>query len=350
MNLEQLEYQPHFPSAYRPGIGIIGSGGVVRKAHLPAYHKYGLNVVGIYDISPAATQGVKEQFGVQTIFRTLDDLLAQPEIAVVDIATHPAQRAALIRQALAAGKHVLSQKPLALDIKTAAELVEEARQRGLTLAVNQNGRWAPAWRIATLLIQQGAIGEVLAVTHLFEHSFHWVTGTPFDIIPNYALYDYAIHWFDSIRCWMGETPIASVRAREYRTPNQQPNSKAPWGMWAEIAYENGANAMIRGVDCTPVQKRHPFWIHGTRGTIHGSVLGEDFVMLERNGVSSHFQLEGEWFPDGFAGAMGELLCAIAEEREPSHSAQNNLLTLQMTLAACLSSNESSRPVRLEEVQ
>jgi len=57
-----------------------------------------------------------------------------------------------------------------------------------------------------------------------------------------------------------------------------------------------------------------------------------------------YELDGHWFPDGFAGAMGELLCAIAEDREPANSARDNLLTLELTLATCRSADEDGRPI------
>jgi hypothetical protein len=61
-------------------------------------------------------------------------------------------------------------------------------------------------------------------------------------------------------------------------------------------------------------------------------------------------LQGAWFPDGFAGTMGELLCAIAEDREPYHSARHTLFSLQMTLAACQAADNDGEPVLFEEVQ
>ena len=75
----------------------------------------------------------------------------------------------------------------------------------------------------------------------------------------------------------------------------------------------------------------------------------DFVELERDGTSQRYALRGEWLPDGFAGTMAELCSAIAEDREPFNSARHNLLSLQMTLAACRSADEGGRPVALEEV-
>jgi predicted dehydrogenase len=150
--------------------------------------------------------------------------------------------------------------------------------------------------------------------------------------------------------------VSAVRARDYRTPNQPAESKTPWGAWIVVEYADGSSAMIRGVGCSQTRRpEKPFWIHGSDGTIRGRVLGSghmpgsESVELERDGRTVGFQLDGRWNPDGFAGAMGELLTAIAEDREPFNSARHNLLSLRMTLAACRSADEGGRPVRLDEV-
>jgi len=353
----ELDYRPSFPAGYRPDIGIVGCGGVVKTAHLPGYRRYGQRVVGVYDVRPEATEGVCEQFGVERIFGDLEELLSHPEIEIVDVATHPDVRPALIRQALAAGKHVLAQKPLAADMQTARELVEEGERLGLVVAVNQNGRWAPAWRAATLLIEQGAIGDVVAVTHLYHHDYGFTIGTVFDEIEHLVLYDYSVHWFDITRCWLEGKTVGTVRAFEYRTPNQPPESKAPWGAWAAIEYEDGSSALIRGVGSVETTRpRKLFWIHGSEGTIRGAVLGsgpvpgEEQLEVERDGTTTRFQLEGSWHTNGFAGAMGELVTAIVEKREPYNSARNNLLSLELTLAACRSAEDDGRPIALEREQ
>ena len=230
---------------------------------------------------------------------------------------------------------------------------QRASALGLEVAVNQNGRWAPAWRAATLLVEQGAIGDVVAVSHLYHHDYAFTVGTVFDEIDHLVLYDYSIHWFDITRCWLDEKKPTSVRAREYRTPNQPDTSKAPWGAWATIDYEDGSSASIRGVGCAQTSRpRKLFWIHGSEGTITGAVLGSgpvpgvERLELERDGRTTCFQLDGTWHTNGFAGALAELVSAIAEKREPYNSARHNLLSLELTLAACLSAEDDGRPVAL----
>ena len=349
----KIEYKPQFPAGEQLKIGLLGCGNIAKFGHLPAYQKYGLKVKGVYDPREEAVEGVQEKFGVEKVYANEDELLADPEIVIVDIATHPAERVGLMKKALLAGKHILSEKPFAPDVASAEEIITLADRLNLKVAVNHSGRWAPPWRIATLLIEQGAVGEPFAVTHLFDVNFAWwIPGTIFDTLKNYEIYDYAVHWIDITRCWMGEKPVAGVRAREYRTPHQPANSIAPYGMWIEMAYADGSNAMIRSVGTAETKKGgHLFWVHGSEGTLRGSLqLGSDFIELERGDLMTRYHLEGAWYIDGFGGTIGELMCAIVEHREPSHSARHNLLSLQMTLAACRSSDQDGALVRVDEIR
>ena len=189
------------------------------------------------------------------------------------------------------------------------------------------------------------------MTHLYDQNFAFTLGTVFDVVPHLVLYDYSVHWFDITRCWLDRrTPIA-VRAYDYRTPNQPPESAASWGAWATIEYEDGASGFIRAVGSSATTRpTKPFWIHGTEGTIRGHVLGSgatpgsELVELERAGRRTRFDLDGTWNSQGFAGTLAELVSAIAENREPYHSARHNLLSLELTLAACRSAEEDGRPV------
>lgn len=342
-----IDFRPHIPNDYHPGIAIVGIGGIVKSSHLPAYQKYGIPVAAVYDIRPEATAGIQNDFEIGRVAGSFEEILDDPAIEVVDIATFPEHRIPLVRQALMAGKHVLSQKPLALDPGSAQELIDLAAERGLKLAVNQNGRWSPPWRAATLLIEQGAIGELISITHLLDRSFRWTIGTHFETIPHWAIYDYTVHWIDITRTWMGDLTPVSVRGRDYRTPNQPPASLTPWGLTIEIDYDNGATAVIRATGGEPAAPEgHPFFINGTEGKIWGSALGTEYVELHRDGEHRRFELEGAWFPDGFAGTMGELLTAIAEDREPSNSARHNLRSLELTLAAVESADNGGAPVLL----
>jgi predicted dehydrogenase len=109
---------------------------------------------------------------------------------------------------------------------------------------------------------------------------------------------------------------------------------------------SGATSLLRipgsGVSSRP---GCPFWIHGTEATLRGSVLlDSDRLALDRGDGEVALPLSGAWFVDGFAGAMGELLCAVAEDREPENSAASGAGSVRVMLAALESASEGGSPV------
>jgi predicted dehydrogenase len=324
----------------RPGIAIIGAGGIVRSAHLPAYRAAGFPVIGIYDPSPEAVALARDVWPDLPAYESLEQALADPLVSVIDAATHPAPRAGIIEDALKAGKHVLSQKPFALDLATADRLIALAKEQNRWLAVNQNGRFSPPWAAATRAIQAGEIGRVRGVTHLFDTDFGWIEGTVFDSVPHWLIYDYAVHWIDIIRVWMGDAQPAWVRAEEFRTWAQPAGMKATAGLTLEFGYANGDRGLIRSGGRRGPLGGHPFWIDGETGNIRGSVLGRDSLYVNEKELA----LTGKWFNDAFSASMQELLDAIDENRVPSHHAVHNRLSLAMTLAACQSAELAGQRV------
>ncbi|TFV80867.1 Gfo/Idh/MocA family oxidoreductase [Microbacterium sp. dk485] len=341
--------RPHVPPD-PPGVGLIGAGAIARSAHLPAYARWGIPVVAIASRTPSSARALAGQFGIATVRDRVEDLLADPAVAVVDIATGPHGRVDLIAAAVAAGKHVLAQKPLVLEPHEAdrlAEVLALAAARGIRVAANMNARWAPPWRVATLLARAGEIGDVVGVTHLHDKPLPPLAGTPFDDVPHMLVNDYLAHWIDISRCWLEGSRVVSVAAHDSRVPGQPADAANPWQASIHIAVSSGATAAIRVVgDVRTDSGGCPFWIHGTAGTIRGSVLrGSDSVEIERDGERVSIDAEGEWFPDGFAGAMGELLTAVAEDREPENSAAHVLVSARLGMAAAASAANGGTPER-----
>lgn len=352
-NFSPPDYRPQFPSGANPAIGILGCGAIAQKAHLPAYQQYGLDVAGVWSRTPSTTDGIRARFdNVKRIYESPQNLLDDPSVGIVDIATPAENRLHWLSEAVDAGKHVLAQKPLAMDLDALPAVLSAARQNGVKIAVNQNGRWAPAWRLATLLIADGAIGDVVGVTHLHDKPLPPIAGTAFDDIDHMLITDYLMHWIDITRCWLAGKQAAGVRAADGRVPGQPSSARNPWSATIEIGCTDGAHAMLRVVgDVQTKRPSCPFWIHGTEGTIRGSVLqGSDRLELERNDATVQYALSGEWFVDGFAGAMGELISAVAEDREPHNSATDNIASLQLMLAAKTSAARNGADVTTGDLQ
>ena len=202
------------------GIGIVGVGRIVQSAHLPAYRKHDLRVMGGYDVSPSALDEALSA-GLPRGYRSLGELLDDPGVSVVDVATRPEGRAEVVHAALQAGKHVLAQKPSATSMEDGQSLVELADRMGCKLAVNVNGRWAPPWLGVTRLLAAGLLGRPFAVTHIYDVSYAWTRGTHFDEMDHFGLYDYSVHWVDIGLRWLQPALPLTVTAVDYRLESNQ---------------------------------------------------------------------------------------------------------------------------------
>ena len=339
----KLAYQPRDPRSYRPNIGLIACGGIT-SAHLRAYKAAGYKVVALCDlIKERALKRQEEFYPKADVYVDYRDVLARQDIEVVDIATHPKDREELLEAALRAGKHVLSQKPFVLDLDFGQKLIKLADRKSVKLAVNQNGRWAPHFAYLRSAIAEGLIGEVFAA-HLSVHWDHnWVKGKPFDKIRHCILYDFAIHWFDILNCFMGAKKARKVYASWARSPGQiaAPKMLAQVG----IEYDNAQASLTFDADVHYGDHDRNF-IAGTAGTLVTAPEGDQrgqVTLYTPRGFGKP-KLLGRWFPDGFHGTMGELLRAIEEDREPYNSARHNLESLALCFAA-VASAETGLPVK-----
>ena len=340
---------PRFPDE-RGGVAVLGAGAIARSAHLPAYQKHGVGVVGAWSRNPDTRAELRSS--VRRVYDDPAELLADPDVRIVDVATPTSVRVDWVEAAVNAGKHVLAQKPLTDSAEGIARLervLDRADAAGLVVAANQNGRWAPPWRATTELLRRGAVGDVVGVTHLHDKRLPPLVGTPFDRLEHMLLADYLNHWVDITHSWLEPARVTVVQASDARVPGQPPESRNPWSATVTMATDTGATALMRVVgDAVATEPACPFWVHGTEGTLRGSVLlGSERLSLDRGEGSRELPLEGAWFVDGFAATMGELMCAVAEGRQPENSARHALTTVRIVLAAVASAEAGGAPVAVE---
>jgi len=336
-----FSYQPLDPPPDAPAIGLVGCGGISEQ-HLLACRSAGLVVSVLCDRDRGKAEARRREFypdaAVTTDWR---DAVGRDDVGVIDVTTHPEERPPIIEGALRAGKHVLSQKPFVTDLETGRTLCDLADASGLQLAVNQNGRWAPHFAWMRAAVAAGSIGRPFAIDVSIHWDHGWTAGTPFDQTPHLLLHDFGVHWFDAVRTLLPGRIPRTVTASVLRAPEQE--ALQPLLAQATITYDDArANLTFCGADV--FHQRDVTVVSGQRGTLEssGPDLQQQTVRLfDAEGVAVP-QLQGQWFPDGFRGAITELLCAISEGRAPLHGARDNLESLQLCWAACASSM-SGRP-------
>lgn len=326
-----VPYLPPHPKTYRPRIAMIGTGGI-SASHLDAYGTAGWDVAALWNRTRSKAEEKAAEYCPQArIAEDWQALLADSDIDVVDITLHPEHRAPVIRAALEAGKHVLSQKPFVTDLALGEDLVKLAQDKNVKLAVNQNGRWAPHKAFMREAVRAGLIGEVLSA-HVAIHWNHgWTAGTPFDEIDDLVLYDFGVHWFDFIASMVGERAQTIIATAAH---GKGQANKVPLFAQALVRLDGGQASLTfdGGISHGP---RDTSFVGGTLGSLQsdGPDLGQQTVTMTTADGIARPKLEGQWFNDGFQGAMGELLCAIEEDREPSNGAAENLNSLAMAFTA-----------------
>jgi predicted dehydrogenase len=334
-----LDYLPA-ASTYRPKIGLIGAGGITEH-HLRAYQALGLDIATIADPDLQKTQSRCDEFFPDAIATTsAEDIFNNSEIEVIDIATHPAPRVALIESAIAAGKHILSQKPFVTDLAEGQRLCDLADKAGVKLAINQNGRWAPHYRWAAQAIRAGLLGRISSVdmNQQFDHT--WTAGTPFEDIHHLLLYDFGIHWFDFAQLFTGgqtaDQVFASVRHNSYQT------TKPPFLAHAVIDYPDTQARITLNAHVSHSQ-RDSLVICGEKGTLrsHGDTWNKHTITLETAAGIASPDLHGDWLTNGFQGTMMELLSSIEQNRTPENNARANLKSLALCFAAMHSADTHS---------
>ncbi|GAA0427539.1 oxidoreductase [Acrocarpospora corrugata] len=146
------------------GVALIGCGNIGINQHIPAWleRPNGYHLAAVADPDPRRREAARRVAGLapEDALDGLDAVLARPDIGVVDLSVPPGLRLELVRRAAGAGKHILTEKPLATTPAAAEAMVEICRAGGVTFGVVHNYLFFPELVAARALIDSGAIGDV----------------------------------------------------------------------------------------------------------------------------------------------------------------------------------------------
>jgi predicted dehydrogenase len=351
-----LDYKPKMPRRTDHGIGIVGAGGIVNYAHLPAYKKAGFKVVGIADKNHEQAERTAKEHGIPKVYATVGELLSDREVEIADVAVYPAQQVEIVAQATGAGKHLLCQKPFADEYAKAVRSVQLAEEAKVKIAVNQQMRWDAGIRCARLLIDEGWLGTPTYATIQVHCKTDWSLWPWIYQGKRLEIMFHSIHYIDSLRYLFGE-PV-TVFTSGTRAPGETTQAETKTlTIWE---YPSGLQVLIDV--CHTTWQDDPYAIfrfEGTEGVIKGTIglmynypSGRpdtlEFMSKRNPGYWFSARLQSMWIPDAFVGPMASLMCAIEDNSEAETSGQDNLHTLQIVFAEYLSMAEK-RAVRPEEI-
>lgn len=342
------------PVHHHKRIGLIGAGGIVSGAHLPAYAKAGLPVHAITDLDRERAESVAETFGIEMVYDSAEELLGDQSIEVVDIAVPASEQPAILSAALAAGKHVLAQKPLATSLEIAQQLADAAQSSGLVVGVNQQMRFDEGIAAAHAMVSEGWIGSVSGMSITVNLDTPWHLWEWAQSMERLEIMVHSIHYHDVVRWFLGEPH--TVFAVAGQTVGQAPVGETR--TVSTFSFNSGAIAVVhanhvnRGGDNTA-----EFRIDGSEGSIRGTLgLLYDYPdgRVDTLELLSHslptdgwvpYPVTQRWIPDAFIGTMGGVLATIAGEGELRSPISDNVHTVGL-VDALYRSIESGQSIQL----
>src|SRR5262245_37882789 len=347
-----LDYQPQLPKRRDWRIGCAGAGFIMRDCHLVAYRLAGFNPVAIASRKIETARDVAKRHDVPTVHVTIDDLLADSSIEVLDVAVPPDVQPDIIRKAAARKtvRGILAQKPLAMSVREATSCVNACERAGIQLAVNQNMRFDQSVRAMKSLLSRGALGDVVLGSIDMRAIPHWMPWS--QQLHSLSTFVMSIHHLDTFRYWFG-TPdrvLASTRP--------DPRTKFPHRDGVNLyilEYESGVRAASwDDVWAGPAREGAAAdiairWrVEGTRGMARGTIGWPGYPArvpstLDYTISGDHTwqqpRWEEVWFPDAFIGTMAQLLVALEDGTEPEIGGRDNLETIALCEAVFAAAKE-----------
>jgi predicted dehydrogenase len=334
-------------------LGVVGAGFIVRDCHLPAYAAAGFRVGGLASRTRARAEEVAALRGVPRVFDSPDHLLDTLRPDVVDVAVPPADQPGVLRRILDHPRRprgVLAQKPLALSLAEARDLVDLAAARGVALQVNQNMRYDQSVRALRTLLDAGALGDpVLATIEMraIPHWMPWAEGGR-----SLATFIMSIHHLDTFRYWLGDP------ARVMASTRPDPRTRFPHDDGINLyilEFRSGARASAWDDVWTGPAREGASpdiairWrVEGTAGLALGTIGWPAWPQVVPSTIDyttitdpawQRPRWPEAWFPDAFSGTMGGLLKAIETGTQPDISGRDNLGTIALCEAVLRSARE-----------
>ena len=347
----QLQLEPGLDQF---GIGLIGAGFIIRDCHLPAYAQAGFRVLGICSRTEGRAAQVASLRGIGRVYRDHHELLADPEIQVVDIGVPPQFQPAIVRDVVRHADHVrgiLAQKPLAMSLAEGREIVELCEKAGITLAVNQNMRHDQSVRALKDILNRGWLGKPVLGTIDMRAIPHWMPWSR--ALPSLSTWIMSIHHLDCFRYWFGdpERVMASTRP-DPRTPFPHSDGINLY----ILEFPSGCRASSwDDVWTGPVREGSQgdigiWWrVEGTEGLARGTIGWPSYPAHTPSTLDFTTKARGDswlqprwpeaWFPEAFRGTMGDLLLSLKHSRPPAISGRDNLQTLALVEAVHRSARE-----------
>ena len=364
----------------KSGIGIIGCGNISTTYFtlIPLFKN--IEIRAVADINPEAAQQKAGEFNVRVL--SVEELLSVDNIDIVVNLTTPAAHFSITRAILKAGKHAYSEKPLALSLEEVQELSSLAAENGLRIGSAPDTFLGGAHQQARALIDQGALGDIIAGTaHVMSHGMeHWHPNPDFFFRPGAGpMLDIGPYYVTNLIQMIG--PVKRVAAlttssSTTRTITSEPRNgeiipvKTPTNIHALLEFEQGATITLSTSWDVWAHGHANMELYGTKGSLYlpdpnffgGDVdlIGMDGNAREKPRYAHPFSVPNKDQSDGKmanyrAAGLADMAQAINQNRPHRCSMEMAMHTVDVMTSVLQSGEDKTfidiettcdRPVRL----
>ncbi|MBI3384780.1 Gfo/Idh/MocA family oxidoreductase [Candidatus Gottesmanbacteria bacterium] len=325
-------------------VGIIGAG-LQAKRRIPAINSnQNSQVVSIYSKTLKRSEVLAKEYSLK-VLKSYEEILRDKSIKIVVVTTYPESHAEITIAALKAGKHVLCEKPLAKDVKSAQEMVNAARKYQRLLKCGFNHRFHPAVVKAKKLVDDGIIGKLLYGRSIYGYSGREGFAKEWRSDKKYSaggiLMEQGIHLVDLFSWFFGEIKSVSCFADTLYFPI------APFEDSAFVMLKTKKNQPI-SFHVSNLQWKNTFLfeVYGTKGYVKVEGLGgsygiEKFIFGKKDNYGPFREENEEYRQEDFSwkSEWEELINAINARRKPLESGEDGFTAMQIVSKAYQSAKE-----------
>ncbi|QNI30807.1 Gfo/Idh/MocA family oxidoreductase [Alloacidobacterium dinghuense] len=339
------EAKPPLPRQPR-SIIVVGTGGIVHDAHLPAYQKAGFPVAALVDANSARAATLAAKHSVPLATSSLDEAIAKsPKDSIFDVAV-PAGAILDVLPLLPDGSAALIQKPMGNTLAEAEQILALCRKKGMTAAVNFQLRYAPVMLAARRITDAGLLGELHDLEVRVNVFMPWELWGFLATAPRLEILYHSIHYIDLVRSWFGNPErVLAKTVRHPKTANLAATKSLitlDYGDWKRVYIATNHGHKFKNSQHSYVQ-----W-EGTEGALH-AVMGvnldyprgrPDTLSIAKTDEDwQTLPTVGNWFPDAFIGSMGSLQAYVTGDTDTLPTSVEDAIDTMRTVEAAYISNE-----------
>ncbi len=334
---------PENPS---PVVGI-GAGSIVRSAHLPAYRRLGLPVLGLFDTKFEVAASLCADFEVPHIYKSLEEALSAAS-AIFDVAV-PADALRGILERVPEGSTLLIQKPFGRDLPEARVLCALCQEKSLRAAVNFQLRFSPSVLALKDAISRGLLGEIIDAEVRVNVHTPWQNWDFLRGIPRHEILYHSIHYLDLFRSLFGDPK--GVYCKVTRNPTLVDYSDTSTSI--ALDYGEHLRALISTFHGHDFGDRHAmsqFKVEGTRGAAvlcmgvnldYPQGKPDRLELISKDGSTWHdIPLRGGWFDHAFEGTMSNLQRHASGEDDKLETEVRDATRTMALVEACYQSSQT----------